>query len=66
MHSYLIYHEVFFLIITEKVLGDTCSSIILCADTLAECGGRGTCQCQSGYYDNDGGSPGGTCESSKY
>ncbi|KAH3889058.1 hypothetical protein DPMN_013106, partial [Dreissena polymorpha] len=58
------YYEVNTTCNPNKVLGDTCSSIIKCADTNAVCT-TGKCVCNTGYYDSSGDIFGGTCEQNK-
>ena len=53
--------------ITEKKLNEQCSTVMLCVDDAqVSCNSNsGYCECNTGYYDDDGATVGGNCMKSK-
>ena len=64
-----IFFVLFYSFSTEGELGGSCATAASdsCSDSNAQCNG-GTCECNSGYYDNDGisNNNAGTCVLRKY
>ena len=59
------FYTIQFFCITEKKLNEQCIGVMLCVDDAQVSCIGGTCGCNTGYYDSDGPTVGGTCVQSK-